>query len=490
MARLKPHPAPASTAGGVAAQALEANFDGLVGPTHNYAGLGHGNVASQANRRKPANPRLAALQGLEKMRRVAALGVAQAILPPQLRPDLDWLRALGFAGKDEAVVEKAARSEPGLLAAAYSASAMWTANAATVSPSADSADGRAHFTPANLASQIHRSVEPPHTAALLKRLFPGPAFSHHAPLPAGRQFGDEGAANHIRLAPFHGAPGLEIFVYGSASLPASKKPAGVTRKFLPRQTLEASRAVARLHGLDPERVVYLAQNPAAIDAGVFHNDVISTGTLNLLFCHQAAFADQAAALREIRRKYAMMHIGVSAGAGKNGRYGGGHGGGDGGGGSLRIIEVTSSEVPLATAVATYLFNCQILSLPDGGTLLLAADECRRDARTRKYLEALPGRGLGITTVAYADLRQSMRNGGGPACLRLRAPLTPREWAAVPVGVKFTETLYRRLCGWVEAHYRDRLLPADLADPSLLQECRAALRALDRILHLPALPIQG
>ncbi|MEO7423689.1 MAG: N-succinylarginine dihydrolase [Fibrobacteria bacterium] len=451
---------------------LEANFDGLVGPTHNYAGLGQGNVASQANRRKPANPRQAALQGLEKMRRVAALGVAQAVLPPQPRPDLEWLRALGFAGKDEQVVAKAARAEPELLAAAYSASAMWTANAATVSPSADCGDGRVHFTPANLASQIHRSVEPPHTAAFLKRLFPGPGFVHHAPLPAGRRFGDEGAANHIRLAPVHGAPGLEIFVHGGSSAAATGKSAWVTRKFLPRQTLEASRAVARLHGLDPERIVFLAQNPAAIDAGVFHNDVISTGNGNLLFCHQAAFADQAEALREIRRRYAMMHVDGPAARGPAG------------GGSLRIIEVTSREVPLATAVATYLFNCQMLTLPGGGTLLLAADECRRDARTRKYLEALPGRGLGITEIAYADLRQSMRNGGGPACLRLRAVLTRSEWDCVPPGVKFTEALYRRLRAWVESHYRDRLLPADLADPSLLKESRAAMRALDRILRLP------
>jgi succinylarginine dihydrolase len=465
---------------------MEANFDGLVGPTHNYAGLGQGNVASQANRRKPANPRQAALQGLEKMRRVAALGVAQAILPPQPRPDLDWLRALGFAGKDGQVVAKAARAEPELLAAAYSASAMWTANAATVSPSGDCGDGRVHFTPANLASQIHRSVEPPHTAALLKRLFPGPGFVHHAPLPAGRRFGDEGAANHIRLAPAHGAPGLEIFVHGGPSAPPPGKSARVTRKVLPRQTLEASRAVARLHGLDPERVVFLAQNPAAIDAGVFHNDVISTGNGNLLFCHQAAFADQAEALREIRRRYAMMHVDGPAGQGPGGhgpRAQGAGARGPGGSGSLRIIEVTSREVPLATAVATYLFNCQMLTLPDGGTLLLAADECRRDARTRKYLEALPGRGLGITEIAYADLRQSMRNGGGPACLRLRTVLTKSEWESVPAGVKFTEALYRRLRAWVEAHYRDRLLPADLADPSLLKESRAAMRSLDRILRL-------
>ncbi|HKP94224.1 MAG TPA: N-succinylarginine dihydrolase [Fibrobacteria bacterium] len=457
--------------------ALEANFDGLVGPTHNYAGLAHGNVASQANKRKPANPRQAALQGLEKMRRVAALGVAQAVLPPQDRPDIAWLRRLGFSGSDGEVLAKAAKADPVLLASCYSASAMWTANAATVSPSADSADGRVHFTPANLASQLHRSVEPPHTAALLRKLFPGPRFAHHDPLPPGRFFGDEGAANHIRLAPSHGAPGLQVFVYGleaaaSAGRAGGRAPPGVTRRFLPRQSVEASIAVARLHRLDPGRAVFLEQNPAAVDAGVFHNDVISVGNGNLLFCHQAAFKDQAEALQELRRSYAVMNVG-----GLRGRQGEG--------GSLRIIEVKSREVPLDAAVATYLFNSQILTLPDGGTLLLAAAECRRDPRTRKYLEALPGRGLGITRVEFADLRQSMRNGGGPACLRLRVALTEKEWMQVPAGVKFGEALYGKLKAWVEEHYRDRLLPKDLADPSLPGESRAALAGIYRILGMAA-----
>lgn len=440
--------------------ALEANFDGLVGPTHNYAGLAHGNVASQANRRKPANPRAAALQGLEKMRRLAALGLPQAVLPPHRRPDVDWLRRLGFAGKDGEVVAKAAKADPVLLAACYSASAMWTANAATVSPSADSADGRIHFTPANLSSQTHRSVEPPHTAALLRRIFPGPRFVHHPPLPPGRTFGDEGAANHIRLAPAHGSPGLQVFVYGYEGLSPAFPDAAAPRRFQPRQSLEASRAVARLHGLDPDRTLYLAQNPAAIDAGVFHNDVISVGNGDLLFCHEAAFRDQMDALAALRARYAAL-----------------------GSGPLRILEVKSREVSLRAAVSTYLFNSQILGLPDGTVLLLAAGECRGHPAVRKYLEALPAKGLGIDAVEYADLRQSMRNGGGPACLRLRVAMTAREWAAVPEGVKMDETLFARLKAWVERHYRDRLLPADLADPDLPAETRKALDGLDRILGL-------
>lgn len=447
--------------------AFEANFDGLVGPTHNYAGLSHGNVASQANRSKPANPLLAALQGLEKMRLVSARGLAQAVLPPQIRPDLEWLRRLGFTGKDPDLLAKAGKTDPVLLAASWSASAMWTANAATFSPSRDSADGKAHITPANLASQIHRSVEPPHTAVLLRHVFPGNRFVHHDPLPSGRHFGDEGAANHIRLAPDHGGRGLQIFVYGSAAAEAGAK---VTRRFLPRQTLEASQAVARLHALSPDLTLFAAQSPAAIDAGVFHNDVIAVGNADLLFCHEAAFRDRVAVLKEIRRRFAALSSGNPSekASGKT---------------ALKVIEVTAREVPLSVAVSTYLFNSQILSLPGGGMLLLAAEECRRNPRTRKFLAALPGRGMGITEVAYADLRQSMRNGGGPACLRLRAVLTPEEWSDVPAGMKFSEALYLRLRAWVERHYRDRLVPADLVDPLLLQESRAASKDLAGILGL-------
>ena len=439
-----------------------ANFDGLVGPTHKYAGISAGNVASLANRRKPSNPKEAALQGLEKMRRVSALGIAQAVMPPQERPDLEWLRRLGFTGTDAAVLARAAREDPALLAAAASASAMWTANAATVSPSRDSGDGRLHLTPANLASQHHRSLEPAQTAALLKRLFPGDRFTHHLPLPPGRVFGDEGAANHVRLTPGPEGPGIQIFVYGHEAL---RTGGPGPRRFPARQSLEACRALARLHGLDPARTVFARQNPAAIDAGVFHNDVISVGDGGFFFVHAAAFHNQAKVLGEIRGKYAAL-----------------------GRGPLQILEVKARQVSLKDAVATYLFNSQLLSPPGRGRgrVLLAAEECRRHPRVRAYLESLTGKESPVASVEYADLRQSMRNGGGPACLRLGVTLTPEEWGAVPAGVKYSDALHLRLEKWVRKHYRDRIIPRDLADPTLLRESRVALDELTVILGLGAL----
>src|SRR5690554_7473409 len=131
----------------MAKHAVEANFDGLVGPTHNYAGLSWGNVASKSNVNAVANPKEAALQGLVKRKQLADRGYVQGILPPHERPHIPTLWALGFAGSDRQVLEQAAKADPAILAAVSSASAMWTANAATVSPSADTADHRVHFTP-------------------------------------------------------------------------------------------------------------------------------------------------------------------------------------------------------------------------------------------------------------------------------------------------------------------------------------------------------
>lgn len=70
---------------------------------------------------------------------------------------------------------------------------MWTANAATVSPSADSADGKVHFTVANLNNKLHRMQEAPTTSAILGATFADPRyFAHHAALPQHGDLGDEG----------------------------------------------------------------------------------------------------------------------------------------------------------------------------------------------------------------------------------------------------------------------------------------------------------
>ena len=438
----------------------EYNFDGLVGPSHNYAGLSFGNVASFSNVKSASNPRQAALQGLAKMRALAARGFAQALLPPQDRPNFRLLRSIGFTGSDAEVLARAYKESPVILACAYSASPMWTANAATVSPSADTADGRVHFTAANLNNKLHRAFEHAQSARSLRAIFGDEQhFAVHDALPSTPAFGDEGAANHTRLGSTHGAPSVELFVYGRVEFdPSAPSP----KRYPARQTLEASQAVARLHGLDAKRTVYVQQNPDVIDQGVFHNDVIAVGNGNVLFYHEQAFADEEGSLSQLRRALA------DAGAG------------------LTAVRVDTGQVPITDAVSSYLFNSQLLTKEDGRMALVIPQECQENKAVSRYLDSLVAGDAPIDELIHFDLRQSMRNGGGPACLRLRVALTEREARAMHQGVIMTEALYHRLVAWVEKHYRDHLEPSDLADPQLALEVHAALEELTVILNLPGL----
>lgn len=433
----------------------EANFDGLVGPTHNYAGLSFGNVASLSNAKASSSPRSAAKQGLAKMKALHDLGLVQGVFAPHERPDISTLRRLGFTGSDARVLEQAAQQAPAIFQAVCSASSMWTANAATVSPGADSADGRVHFTPANLTNKFHRSLEAETSGRILQAMFDNSKyFAHHSHLPDNEHFGDEGAANHTRLCTNYGHAGVEIFTFGRYAFDSSKP---APQKYPARQTYEASQAIARLHGLNDDNTVYIQQNPEVIDQGVFHNDVIAVGNQNVLFYHQQAFLDTEQKLAEIQRKF-----------GPN---------------SLHFIEVKNHQVSVADAVQTYLFNTQLVTLPNGNMAIIAPTECQENPRVAAYLAELVTRDTPIRQVHYFDVKQSMRNGGGPACLRLRVALNDAELAAVNPQVLMSDSLFERLNQWVDKHYRDELHVDELRDPNLLTESRSALDELTQILKL-------
>ncbi|MGC1304080.1 MAG: N-succinylarginine dihydrolase [Caulobacteraceae bacterium] len=431
--------------------AVEANLDGLVGPTHNYAGLSPGNLASQTNFGAASNPRAAALQGLAKMKQLADLGLPQFVLPPHSRPDLAFLRAIGFAGSDAQVNEAAWKTAPALAGAAWSASAMWAANAATVTPSPDSADGRLHLSAANLVTNLHRSLEHRETAAHLRRIFPDETrFAVHNALPSQPHFGDEGAANHVRLCAEHGSAGVNLFVCGRGAYEPW------TRRFPARQTREASEAIARRHGV--QRPVFLRQNPSAIEAGVFHNDVVCVGAKTCLFYHQAAFEDPGAMRDEVRRA-------------ADGLF------------EPQFVEVSEADLPLDDAIGSYLFNAMLIEAPGEDRLVLVAPvDVAENPRARAVAERIAASNGPIGRVMYVDVRESMRNGGGPACLRLRVVMTPEELAAANPAHRLTDDLYGRLTTWVERHYRDRLMLADLADPIMIRETSAALSALGDLLR--------
>jgi succinylarginine dihydrolase len=405
-----------------------------------------------------SSPKEAAKQGLKKMKDLMDLGLMQGVLPPQERPDIDALRRLGFCGRDAEVVERVCRDAPFLLTSAYSASSMWAANSATVSPSADTADHKAHFTPANLSSQFHRSLEPDMTGLLLRHIFRNETgFVHHPPLPKGSQLSDEGAANHTRFCGSFDEGGIELFVYGKRGFdPNGQRPT----LYPARQTVEASEAIARLHRLDPERTLFAQQNPEVIDAGVFHNDVISVGNQNLFFYHSLAFVDTRKMIEKLKEKF-LKHCGQE----------------------MFLIEVEPSQVSLEDAVKSYLFNSQLVTLNDESMLLISPEECRQNAKIQETIERIIREDNPIQNVRYVDIRQSMKNGGGPACLRLRVVLSSSERSMIHQPVLMGSRLYEDLLAWVNEYYRDQLHFSDLRDPNLIEESRTALDVLTQLLQL-------
>lgn len=434
----------------------ELQLDGLVGMTHNYAGLSTGNVASTRHRGAVSHPRAAAIQGIDKMAFVASLGVPQAVMPPHCRPEIDVLRAVGFDGDDAHVLELAHREDPAMLAQASSASAMWTANAATVTPSCDAADGTVHFTPANLVSKFHRAIEPPQTTRLLRAIFPDKsAFTHHDPLPQCEQFADEGAANHTRLSSDLGS--VHLYVYGRIARDA-KAPAPI--HFPARQTREASEAIARTHGV--RSAMFAQQRPGVIDAGVFHNDVISVGTGSTLLLHEDAFVRTPDVLKQLSSIL---------------------------GESFTPLVVTNDMLAVSEAVSTYLFNSQLLET-EGGLVLVAPHEAGEHPRARAVIDAWVDGDSPISAAHILNLRESMQNGGGPACLRLRVPLSEGEFNLITPGVQLNETLADQLRAWVNMWYPEDLHAAELADPALMRSTRDALQALTDLLKIgPVYPFQ-
>lgn len=416
----------------------EINFDGLVGPTHNYAGLSLGNLASASNAGAVARPRAAALQGLEKMRRVMDLGVAQGFLPPPLRPTPAPLRAAGFQGSDAEVLAAAAKADPALFRAACAASSMWTANAATVIAEADSGDGRLHIVTANLATMLHRAVEAEETFTLLRSVFRDERrFQVHPPLSLGAHFGDEGAANHMRLTASHGERGLNVFVFG--------RPRG--GPYPERQALRASQAVARLAGLSAEDAVFALQAGQAVEAGAFHNDVVAVANERVLLAHPEAFDRPDSLFDAIR--------GHVAGA--------------------EIIEV--EDITLADAVSSYLFNSQIVTLPAGRMALILPAEVRENPSVWDALHRSLAGHTAITRVEVVDVRESMRNGGGPACLRLRVPTSEAARAAIHPGYLLTPARWDQLATLVERLWPEAVAPDDLLEPDLWAAAKAVHEAV-------------
>lgn len=439
----------------------EVIFVGLPGPTHHYGGLSGDNVAATSNRGSQSAPKEAALQALELVRLLRGLGLRVGVLPPQLRPHMPLLRQ-HFEGEDDRVIRQAALEAPGLLEKASSSSAMWVANAATVAPSCDTADSKLHLTVANLFSNLHRRIEAEDTFRVLAGIFAKvPGCVVHPPLSAAAGMHDEGAANHMRFAPAHGAKGLHVFVYGADGSRRDPQSA--------RQTLSASRAVAQQHALPGRAALFIRQNPAVIQQGVFHNDVIAVSHLNVLLAHAEAFEDGLRAVDEIVRAYTSLHPTQS----------------------LCPIVIEDDELTVEEAVHTYFFNSQIVSGPEGMVLIAPKEtELLYDGKALALMQRIcADPGNPIREVRTVDLRQSMRNGGGPACLRLRVPMNGAQVEALGkhTGVLADDDIIEELAGIIHAHYPDTLTPQALANPLLLAACRRALEGFSDVMKVALLP---
>ncbi len=446
---------------------MEINIDGLVGPTHHYGGLGVGNRASLANANQVSHPREGALQGLAKMWRLATLGIPQGFLPPCLRPSLALLNDHGFEGSIESSLSESYRESPEVFSAANSSAFMWMANAATVSPSLDSLDGKLHLTVANLASNLHRSQEAKERLGMLRRCFEGDeSVKVHDPLPSCYPLRDEGAANHMRLWLDPMKPGVEIFVCEPDLRRASvadriSHAMPSTSLFMPRQARLASNAIARRHRLAPERCFLLEQSWRAIQAGVFHNDVIAMSHENLFLYHQDAFEDATEELDAIESSFEeYCH------------------------GKLVREEVTRQDLTLDDAVASYLFNGQLVSLPQVDRretkrmLLLAPLQCEQVRAAKQLIDRwIADPRHPIAQVEFVPLDQSMANGGGPACLRLRVEVSDLQRSRMKREVWLDASSRDWLEDWITRRYPESIQVSDLTDPEMARDALAATKEI-------------
>jgi succinylarginine dihydrolase len=419
---------------------FEVNFDGIPGPTHLFSGLAKGNLASQINEGKISSPKKAALQSLEKIKTIFDLGIKAGVIPPQRRPLLGPLTIYGIDGSIEDQLEEVFETDPKLYAGLFSSSSMWTANAATVSPSPDTEDGKLHLTIANLKTNFHRSQESFKTYDIFRKSFSTPKISVNSPL-AGLS-PDEGAANHLRLCEDYGEKGLEVFVFGFSNkedLPKSKL-------FKARQSKEACQEIISKHGVNNHYLAF--QNPEAIDAGVFHNDVISTSNKNFFFYHEKTFFNNEKTVEAISQEYKDL-------TGKE----------------LIKLEVKEKELNLSDVVSSYLFNSQILSPANlDGMLLFAPKECEKNDKVRKYIDSIIAKDDNpLSEVQYFDLNESMQNGGGPACLRLRVVMSETEFAEINPNLVFNDELYEKLKELINEYYPDELKAEDLYEEDTLSK---------------------
>ena len=427
----------------------EIYLDGMVAPYHNYGGLSEGNIASLKHQNQISSPKEAALQGIKKAKIVYSLGLHQGFFLPHERPIFEVLHNLGFKGSEKTVLNKISAKFPTLLNNLYSSSAMWAANAGTFSPSADCEDNLAHITTASLTSMLHRSIESEFTHVQMQLIF-GNLCQLHEPITNLSYKGDEGAANHLRIASSHDAPGFEIFVHGGSIFEK--------QNIVQRQALEASHAVASNHMLNNKRTFFIEQSQKAIAAGSFHNDIVSLANENVCLFHADAFSNPEEF--KVIQEQISQHIPEAV-----------------------FIKIYNEEISLGDIVGSYLLNSQLVTNPSSNEMcLILPREVNEYSSVERWLEKLPDISP-ISQIEYVDIKQSMMNGGGPACLRFKAQLQQEELLKINSRFLFDDKKFIALENLVDKFYRDSLSPKDLQDYSLIIETREFLQEITKLLNL-------
>jgi len=151
--------------------------------------------------------------------------------------------------------------------------------------------------------------------------------------------------------------------------------------------------------------------------------------------------------------------------------------------SFDYVEVPASDVPLADAIRSYLFNAQLVTPPDGQPTLIVPSEARETPTVWRWLEQHVAGNGPIRRVEVVDVRQSMANGGGPACLRLRVVADP---ATVDPRFLVDERKLDLIGGVIARTWPEQIHHEELQQPALIADIERARAALLDALELTEL----
>ena len=141
---------------------------------------------------------------------------------------------------------------------------------------------------------------------------------------------------------------------------------------------------------------------------------------------------------------------------------------------------SQAAISLADAIRSYLFNAQLVTLPSGEMALILPAEARDTPSVWNWLERHVAGNGPIRRLAIVDVRQSMANGGGPACLRLRVVADPSH---VDPRFLVDSAKLDRIAAVIETHWPERIAQDQIGDSALIARIEQARHALLEMLDI-------